>query len=257
MENCTDASRLVWAHSLFGLEPGAAPQEVRAAIVAHLDDANLVPPVAFRQAIWLLSDSCSPQAWPTDGYDAFHEAMENRLAEEVDQFAAEFFTLPSGPRRQKWTQLIEQATAFPRLSARLTLLQPGLDADSAAADGQDPQEAVWSSRIRRLFVLSRRHTTPSAASGWRQRRAIGGAPSAGSATSIQGRCDLRTIFSRPLRRSSMAPWRRKNGRAAARTNLAAGLAPRPATVNAQALYGGRFRPLATPARRREAGDTGG
>jgi hypothetical protein len=153
MEPCNDAARFAWACSVFGLQPGAAPQEVRAAILSHLDDANFVPPWGWRQAIWLLSDPRSPQAWPESGYDAFHEALENNLAEDVDQFATRFFSLPRGPRRARWAQLLEQAATFPRLRARLAAFQPGLDAESGTPDAKNQQESVLVERIRRLFVL--------------------------------------------------------------------------------------------------------
>ncbi len=153
MNTFNDASRFAWACGVFGLQPGATQQAIRAAILAHLDEANFVPPAAWRQAIWLLSDPKAPQAWPENGYDAFHEALENSLAEDVDAFATQFFSLPRGPRRAKWTQLLEQLTAFPRLRARLTLLQPGLDVEAATSADQNPQDAIVVDRIRRLFVL--------------------------------------------------------------------------------------------------------
>ena len=138
MNTFNDASRFAWACGVFGLQPGATQQEIRAAILSHLDEANFVPPPAWRQAIWLLSDPKAPQAWPESGYDAFHEALENSLAEDVDAFATAFFSLPRGPRRAKWTQLLEQSAAFPRLRARLAPLQPGLDVESATSDVREP-----------------------------------------------------------------------------------------------------------------------
>jgi hypothetical protein len=148
-----DASRYAWACSQFGLQPGASPQAVRAAILTYLEDAGFVPPAGWRQAIWLLSNPQSPQAWPENGYDAFRETVEHSIAEEVDRFACEFFSLPRGPRRAQWTQLLKQATAFPRLRARLTQLQAGLEAESTAPISQDQQDTTVIERIRRLFVL--------------------------------------------------------------------------------------------------------
>ena len=153
MNTFNDASRFAWACGVFGLQPGATQQEIRAAILSHLDEANFVPPPAWRQAIWLLSDPKAPQAWPENGYDAFHEALENSLAEDVDAFATAFFSLPRGPRRAKWTELLEQTAAFPRLRARLAAFQPGLDVESATSDSENPQDKVLVDRIRRLFVL--------------------------------------------------------------------------------------------------------
>lgn len=49
--------------------------------------------------------------------------------------------------------MLEQLTAFPRLRARLTLLQPGLDVEAATSADQNPQDAIVVDRIRRLFVL--------------------------------------------------------------------------------------------------------
>jgi hypothetical protein len=153
MEKLDDASRYAWACSVFGLEPGASDVEVRAAVLSQLEGAEFMPPAGWRQAIWLLANSQSPQAWPTDGPDAFREAAENQLAEVVDQFAAEFFSLPALPRRVKWTKLLKLANDFPRLQARLKGLQQGLEAESCPPDGQDKQDAILVERVRRLFVL--------------------------------------------------------------------------------------------------------
>lgn len=151
MEQSDDASRYAWACGVFGLKREASPQDVRGAILSHLDDADFMPPVGWRQAIRRLCDSKTPQAGPEYGYDAFREARENDFAEEVDRFATEFFALPPGPRRVKWTQLLKQVAEFPRLRARLSSWQPGLEAESVTPDG--PQEAILVERIRRLFLL--------------------------------------------------------------------------------------------------------
>ena len=112
MEPFNDASRFAWACSVFGLQPRALPQEVRAAIFSHLDDANFVPPAAWRQAISLLSD---PRAagLAGGGDDAFHETLENSLAEEVDQFATRFFTLPRGLRPRTGPNCCSRRRGFP------------------------------------------------------------------------------------------------------------------------------------------------
>jgi hypothetical protein len=121
--------------------------------MSHLDDADYVPPVGWRQAIRLLCDPQSPAAWPQGGYDAFREALEDRFAVEVDQFAAQFFSLPRGPRRVAWTQLLKHTEAFPRLRARLRSMQPGLEAESAMPEDQNQQDSILVERICRLFVL--------------------------------------------------------------------------------------------------------
>jgi hypothetical protein len=153
MEKLDDASRYAWACSVFGLAPGASAQAVRGAILSQLEDAEFMPPPAWRQAIWLLSNPQLPQAWPAADDDAFHEAAENQLAEVVDQFAANFFSLSSAQRRVKWTKLQKSVSTFPRLRARVAALQPGLDVESTVPDGQNKQDAILVERLRRLFVL--------------------------------------------------------------------------------------------------------
>ncbi len=174
MEKLDDASRFAWACSVFGLQPGASQEAIRAAVMAQLESADFMPPVAWRQAIWLLCDSRAPQAWPQTGYDAFRDTAESSLAEEVDAFATRFFILPPGTRREQWTQLMERAEPFPRLQARLSSWQRGLDAETVAAAQPGQLDAVLAERLCRLFVLKpsaqeaqRRHWLASMIGDWR------------------------------------------------------------------------------------------
>ena len=94
-----------------------------------------MPSANWRQAIQLL---CEPDAIrpPETGYDAFSEARENVLAEEIEQFAAEFFNLPNDRRRGKWAELSLRAETYPRLRLRLAGFQRRLNvvASPAASD---------------------------------------------------------------------------------------------------------------------------
>jgi hypothetical protein len=147
------AERRAWALSLFGLPAGASPQAVRAAVIAHLGQTDLVPPPNWRQAIRVLCNADSiPFPLPGE-HDAFNEARENILVEEVNRFTAEFFELPNDRRRGKWVDLSLRAESYPRIRLRLAGLQRGLNIIVPKPAANNPREGILIERLCRLFVL--------------------------------------------------------------------------------------------------------
>jgi hypothetical protein len=144
------AERRAWAISVFELPADASQQSIRAAVVAHLDQAELVPSANWRQAIRLLCDA-EPSSLPKIDYDAFSAERENVLAEEISQFAADFFKLPNVRRRGKWAELSLRAEPYARLRARLAGFQRGLNI--VANSSNDSRESLLASRLCQLFVL--------------------------------------------------------------------------------------------------------
>jgi hypothetical protein len=234
--------RYAWACQVFGLEAGASPQAVRAAIVAHLEQAEFMPPPAWRQAIGLLCDPQAQQTRPDGEFDAFREAAENQLAEVVDLFAAEFFSLAAGPRSVKWTKLLKLVNEFPRLRARVNSLQPGLAVEPDPRGGQDQQEAILAERIRRLFVLKpadqaaqRRQWLAAMEGDWR--------PAVRKMRTTRPRlARLDSEFLSALMAPNRGATAESVSAIAAKTNLAAAIVPRP---NAAAAAANRTRPRTT------------
>jgi hypothetical protein len=87
-------------------------------------------------------------AWQTR-----QEQAERALRAEVEEFAAAFFTVPVGERRQRWQELSSRCAGKPALVARLGALEPGLALTPGLVDDGHPLVQRLIQQIGRLLVL--------------------------------------------------------------------------------------------------------
>jgi hypothetical protein len=135
-----------WAARTLGIPEGIDEASARAALLRELASDGFVPPLV-RQIAW--TAFLDPQA-PLP--DAARRAAEVRLRAEIDDFAAEFFSLAPEERGRQWQTLAARAAGSASLAARLAALEPGLNVVPPAQE--NPKVARLSAAVVSLFVLA-------------------------------------------------------------------------------------------------------
>lgn len=137
-----------WAAETLGLNPQAAPAEIRAALLQRLPDEDFLPPSQWQSALPLVRGRM-----PADARTLLPEVVEKRLREEVEEFAAEFFSLAPVERRRRLEDLATSCAFLPPLSARLDRLRAGIDVPAVDSEETDPFVRELAGHIRALFVM--------------------------------------------------------------------------------------------------------
>ena len=103
-----------------------AGADARARRSARLEGMDFVPPAQWEQALLLLESEPCAALWQRDGGYEMFRAREVALGKEVEQFAADFFSIPPAQRQERWRELTA-ACAFSRpLAVWLQALSGGL-----------------------------------------------------------------------------------------------------------------------------------
>jgi hypothetical protein len=136
-----------WAAEQLDLPRDVSASEARAAFLARLRDEDMMPPLRWQQAHRALAGHTSPAVTAQ-----VLAEEEDRLRDEVESFAVEFFRLEVGPRELRWRELRQQCAFSPPLTARLHALEPGL----RVVPGQihdNPALGELENHLCELFVL--------------------------------------------------------------------------------------------------------
>lgn len=144
--------RLRWAAEQLGLSPHASADEVRAAWLRRLPEEDFVPSSELRWALAALLRRQPEGGWEARADEAAFAAEEERLRDEVEAFAEQFWDLPADERRRRWEKLTDCCAFAPTLRARLRLLEAGLAIDPHTPS-EDARVAELASHVRELFVL--------------------------------------------------------------------------------------------------------
>jgi hypothetical protein len=140
------------ADELLGVAAGAGPAEVRAAFLRRLEEADFVPPPVWLRAYESLGGRRLPAE---EGREGGQErlAAEERLREEVEELALQFFTWAAPERRRRWQALVARCAPYPPLAARARALGAGLLLDPLAVPDHDPLVKELAGYVGELFVL--------------------------------------------------------------------------------------------------------
>jgi hypothetical protein len=136
-----------WAADQLHVEPGTAPEKIRAAYLRQLQDKNGGPNLAAREALLILTGRTNA-ARPTLAL----EATEQKLHVEIDRFASRFFSMAIADRRAEWERLRSCGQGFVRVDCRLAALRPGLYIVVPRLEPNTEQSALVS-MICELFTL--------------------------------------------------------------------------------------------------------
>jgi hypothetical protein len=111
-----------WAAGLLEVPENASRVEVRRAYFRKLRESDFLPPRSLHHAFRILDGKSGPveldEEWLLE--------EEGRLRAEVESFAAEFFTLPTTQRRERWEALLSRCETVSPLTARLQSVKAGL-----------------------------------------------------------------------------------------------------------------------------------
>ena len=141
-----------WAAEQLGLDENFSAGDVQSAFLARLRESDFTPPQAWVSAFHLLQRGL-PDRWSAD-HEAARRSWEELLHEEIESFAAKFFSLDIASRQQRWRELRARCESFsPRLSARLAALEKGLEIDAAAIPREGSPIGDLAREVMRLFVL--------------------------------------------------------------------------------------------------------
>lgn len=145
--------RLLWARRRLRIPVSAEPDEAKGLLLERLAEAQFLPPEDAHQAIAMLAERDDVATWIGTNHDEFLLVVEEKLGEEVEEFAGRFFEIPPPDRRRRLEQLAVVCRFSPRLAARLDALRPGVDVDLAEVTGEDSPEALLAGHVCRLFAL--------------------------------------------------------------------------------------------------------
>jgi len=115
-----------WAARVLELEADAPARELRAAFMLRLEQEDFVSPWREQQAFHVLRSQSERPVRQALELGGIAEEEEDRLRDEIGQFADEYFSLGEEERRQRWEALWKQCVWNPALSAWLRGLERGL-----------------------------------------------------------------------------------------------------------------------------------
>lgn len=112
-----------WSAEQLDLRSDAPSAEVRRKLLEKVSEEDLVPSEEDRTALRVMSGSIDVSQVP---YGSPDWAAEQKLSEEVEAFATEFFQQPAQERIDLWMGFFSRAGNFLTVQARLRELEPGL-----------------------------------------------------------------------------------------------------------------------------------
>ncbi|HEX7375984.1 MAG TPA: hypothetical protein VF278_02675 [Pirellulales bacterium] len=142
-----------WAFEQLDLPNETPAAEARPRLLKQLADMDFMPPGGWDSALRtsgltaLNADADSPAFVPA------RRGAEYLLREEVEDFAAKFFSLPPDERDARFEKLAEQCMEMPALTARLAGLRLALDLPCELPSDCGSPLAELLGNARRLFTL--------------------------------------------------------------------------------------------------------
>jgi hypothetical protein len=166
-----DEVRRRWAAKQLGVSPDVAADEARSVFLRRLPREDFVPdPSLWTAARCLGVGGDGAGATPRAEMDATRE-QEEALSVEIEDFANNYWTMPSADRRARWQVLSARAAPFLPLRARLKCLEGGLDvATPELPAGTDPRVADLTRSICELYVLRLAARSRAWQTQWRKLR---------------------------------------------------------------------------------------
>jgi hypothetical protein len=141
-----------WVAGQLSVPEGAPLPETRRAILARLEAAELAPPEQLRAAVQLGLGGQQTGGPPARALATFAKANREALAEAVEQFAQNFWSLAPARREATHAQLMAAAAGAPLLRLRLQGLRAGLRVAAISNADGDPV-ADLAVRVQECFVL--------------------------------------------------------------------------------------------------------
>jgi hypothetical protein len=142
-----------FAADLIGLDDQGEPTETLGRLFRKLRDDDFLPDPTSHEAIQTLAGR--PIAQDSLLFQEASDFQKRRLLEDVERFAAEFFSIPIEARLERWKSLVEACARSPRLIERLDALKPGLTINAGLAVDASPVVNQLIDDILTLFPMKR------------------------------------------------------------------------------------------------------
>jgi hypothetical protein len=160
-----------WALAQFDLQPNLATDAARRELLKQLGPIDFVPSSDWDSALRVAGIAPCDGDWNGAAFAPALRAVEESVRENVDAFAAQFFSLPPEARRVRYQELLGQCMGMPAAAARLEALQPALEMPCELPVGHAPRVVELLDQTRRLFVLPRQERASRRLAFLRQCRA--------------------------------------------------------------------------------------
>ena len=141
-----------WSTGRLGVGSDAPAQELQAAILARLEDDELAPAGQENAAIRLGLAKLQSSDPPPRVLREFARAQRQVLAEEVEEFARQYWSLAPGNRQHKHAQLWTAAASAPLIRLRLDSLRDGLRAIAVTPVDANPIDEL-AVKVQDCYVL--------------------------------------------------------------------------------------------------------
>lgn len=144
-----------WAIEQLDLQSGMPAREARQKLLKQLGEMDFMPPGGWDSALRVLGiaagdgDQNGPALLPP------RRAAEDSLREEVEAFAARFFSLAPNTRIAHYQELLRRCAGVPAVAGRLEMLSPALELPCELPPGQTHDVANLLEQARCLCVLPR------------------------------------------------------------------------------------------------------
>jgi hypothetical protein len=139
------------SRALVGDDESLPEHKRRIRALKQIDAADYVPAPAWSDAVEALA--AKGVATPAGCGAALHCEIESQLADEVAEFARQFFSLPPPERQARWRDLLDRAQFWPAVRLWLSQHRAGLALCVPAVDGdQDEDTAELVRRIAALYA---------------------------------------------------------------------------------------------------------
>jgi hypothetical protein len=138
-----------WARRVLRVSPEATPDAVRKALCNQIEEDGFHTGGAAREAMEVVVHGTG--RWATAAaLPCWSASLETEFDEELQGFVREYFTLEPAERQTRWQDLKRRSASYPRLQARLAMLETGLSTPSQPPANATPQVQAM---MRGLMVI--------------------------------------------------------------------------------------------------------
>lgn len=145
-----------WAFEQLDLPNETPAAEARPRLLKQLADMDFMPPGNWNDALRVCGVLPSQNTEGGSVHAIELRAAENLLREDVDVFAAFFFSLLTEVRISQIQQLLQRCAGVPALISRLERLRDAVDLPSELPLGESAEVVELLDQVRRLFAMAAR-----------------------------------------------------------------------------------------------------
>lgn len=144
-----------WALEQLDLRRDLPPAEARPRLLKQLSGMDFMPPAGWDSALRASGIASANADFGTPALVPARRGAEEMLREDVEAFAARFFSLSPNARIAHYQEVAARCAGTPGVLARLEGLRPALELPCELPADQPPEVVELLEQVRRLAVLPR------------------------------------------------------------------------------------------------------